>query len=750
MRATGRTELVLVAGYSGIGKSSLVQELRRTVVGARGYFVSGKYDQYRRDIPYATLVQAFQELLRQILTESDERIQVWKAALWEGLGVNAQLIVDLIPQLELVLGPQPPVPTLLPSEAENRLHLVFQRFLRVFARQEHPLVLFLDDLQWLDLASLRLLAFLLTSPDRQALLLIGAYRDNEVGPSHPLTGALEEIRRSGVCLRELVLEPLSPAHLTQLVADTLRRPAEEAAPLAQLIHDKTEGNPFFAIHFLSTLYREGLVVYDGDDGRWHWDLDAIRRQGFTDNVVELMLGKLKRLPTATQEALTSAACIGNTVDARTLALLTDLTEDQLHVILREALHEGLLSRVDASYTFLHDRVQEAAYALLDPAHRPARHLRIGRLLLAHTPQEELAENIFEIAGQLNRGTSLISSAAEKERLAELNLLAGKRAKAATAFALALDYLTVGTTVLGPAAWDSSYELAFTLQVERAECEYLVGNFACSEELLALALDHARCLLDQVWVYRLRQRLYQHSGRWPEAMSTSLEALRLFGISLPEGDAAIWTATDAEIALVEVNLRGRRIADLADIPFTDDAEMRALIGLLAEAMPLIYVMRPLLWPLITARGVNLCLRHGHAEESPFVYSCYAMVLVGICHDIPSALQFSRDVPHAERAPSRSSASGGGSCCFTTPPSSASGVNTSRTSLPLLDQAFHACLDSGDLVYVGYLTYHAIWLHLENGDPLERVVELARPLCGLRSAEPQRHRLQRQPGPSSSSP
>lgn len=722
VRTTGRKELVLVSGYSGVGKTSLVQELWRPVAAAGGYFTVGKYEQYQRDIPYATLVQAFRELLQQILTESNERIRAWKAALQEALGVNGRLIVDLIPELELVLGPQPPVPKLLPGEAENRFRLVFERFIGVFARREHPLVLFLDDLQWLDPATLRLMAWLQAGHGDQALLLIGAYRDNEVNPSHPLTGILNEIRRSEVRRQELVLGPLSPPHLTQLVVDTLRRSAGDVAPLVQLVHDKTAGNPFFAIHFLTTLYREGQVIYHGDDVRWHWDLDAIRRQGFTDNVVELMLGRLRRMQATTQRALMLAACVGSTVEAGTLALLNDLTEDQLHGLLQAAMDEGLLWRVDGGYTFLHDRVQEAAYALLAPEQRAGQHLQIGRALLAHLSRDRLAENVFDIVGQLNRGASLITAATEKEHLAELNLIAGKRAKAAAAFASALNYLTAGTALLGPGAWDRSYELAFALHVERAEGEYLIGNYAGSEELLALALDRARSLLDRVWVFRLRQRLYQLSGRWPDAMTAALKGLELLGVTFPEDDEEIRAATEAEIELIQVNLRGRTIADLANVPLSDDAEVRALIGLLAEATPQSYNTRWLLWPLIVAKSVNLCLQRGHGEESPFIYCSYCMMLAGLYHNIPSAFEFSKmSLTLNERLPGANALRG--RLLFFHASVVSIWCQHFRMVLPLLDEAFSACLASGDLLWASYLTYHAIWLHLENGDPLEQVADIA---------------------------
>ena len=721
VRTIGSTQFVFVSGNPGIGKTSLAQELRRPVAEARGYFASGKYDQYRRAIPFAPLATALQGLLRQVLTESGERIHAWKTALLDALGVNGQLIVDLVPQLELIIGPQPPVPPMLPSEAENRLHLVFQRFLGVFARQEHPLVLLLDDLQWLDPASLRLLAYLLTNLREHALLLIGAYRDNELTPAHPLVITLEEMRRSRVPLRELVLWPLSPVQLTHLVADTLRQPDEVIAPLAQLIHDKTAGNPFFATHFLISLYREGLLAYDGGDACWVWNLKAIRRQRFTDSVVDLMLGKLKRAPATAQHMLMLSACLGSKVDFPTLALVAGLSEDQLDAALREPLDEGLLARGDDGFAFLHDQVQEAAYALLAPEQRAAQHLDIGRTLLAHTPPERLADRVSEIVGQLNRGASLISSAAEKGQLAELNLIAGRRAKAATAYASAANYLSAGTASLDPGAWESRYELAFSLHLDLAECEYLVGDFAHAEELLALALDHARSVLDQARVHHLRQRLLQLSGRFQEAMSTTLTALGLFGVSVPDNDDEKRSAMDAEIRLIDENLRGRRIADLADVPLTDDAEVRALSDLLSEAIPLLYAVGRDA-PLMAAKGVNVCLRRGHVEASPFIYSLHAVGLGGTGKDLAAAGQFSAmALALNERSPAASVWRGR---LLYNHAVISIWRHHFRASLPLMDQAFRACLDCGDFIYGGNIARNTVRLSLENGDPLEDVVDTAR--------------------------
>ena len=444
---TGVPELVLVSGYSGVGKSSVVNELHRVLVPPRGLFASGKFDQYNRDIPYATLAQALQSLVRPLLNKSEAELQDWRNALQAALGPNGLLIADLVPELKLIIGAQPPIPDLSPQDAKGRFQVVFRRFIGVFARPEHPLALFLDDLQWLDVATLDLLEDLLTRPDVQHLMLIGAYRDNEVGSAHPLMRRLEAIRKAGASVQEIVLAPLTREDLGELIGDSLHCEPERATLLAQLMHEKTAGNPFFVVQFMSALAEEGLLTFDRGDARWSWDLNRIRAKGYTENVVDLMVGMLNRLPVETQKALSQLACIGNSAEFALLTMVYQRSKEEMHDTLWEAVRTGLVFRSEGAYRFLHDRVQEAAYSLIPEELRAAAHLRIGRLLAAHTPEEKRKEAIFEIVNQLNRAVALITSQDEREQLAELNLIAGKRAKASTAYTSALKYLIAGAALL---------------------------------------------------------------------------------------------------------------------------------------------------------------------------------------------------------------------------------------------------------------------------------------------------------------
>ena len=718
---TGAPEIVLVSGYAGIGKSSLVHELQKPIVRERGFFASGKFDQYKRDIPYATIVEAFTELVREILAESEEGVAAWKERLTAALGVNGQLIVDVIPPVELIIGRQPPAPALTPIEAQNRFRIAFRRFIAVFARTEHPLALFLDDLQWADSASLELLQDLITHPEARHFLVIGAYRNNEVTPAHPLMLTLDKVRKVGARISDIVLGPLSREQLTTLVSDTLHCSREDAAPLSRLVDEKTAGNPFFVIQFLTALHEERLIEFDELAEAWRWDMAKIHAKGFTDNVVDLMVGKLARLPESTQEALKQLACLGSTAEISILTSVFGRPEQDLHADLSAAVRAGLVLRLDVAYKFLHDRVREAVYSRIPEELRAEAHLRIGRLLLSRLPEEAFAERVFEVANQLNHSVALITDPHEKETLSRLNFQAGRKAKASIAYASARRYLAQATALLPEDAWSARYEDTFALYLELSECEYLVGEFQSADELFTMLLGRARRSSDRANVYSLRMRHYLVSGRCADGATVALEALELFGVTFPESDEEIEAAFAAEHREVSVNLRGRSIAGLASAPVVKDPDVRGILGLLVEAMPCIFISRPKMFGLLVTKILSFSLRYGNAEESCAGYTGYGIMLVAAFGDIPSGFAFSEmSLKLNEKFDDRKRR---GMFLHVH-----GNLNFWRrhiaSGLPILERAFAACLEVGDLVMAGHCAFGMVWHLLEKGDPLEEVLEASR--------------------------
>ena len=620
--ASGTPELALVSGYSGIGKSSVVNELHKELVPPRGLFASGKFDRYKRDIPYATLAQAFESLIHPLLGKSETELIAWRDALSEALGPNGQLMVDLVPELRLIIGEQLSVPALPPQDAQRRFQRVFRRFIGVFARPEHPLALFLDDLQWLDAATLDVLEDLLTQPDVQHLMLIGAYRDNEVSSAHPLVRKLEVIRQAGAKVREIILAPLTCQDLGRLVADSLHCEPERATPLARLVHDKTAGNPFFAVQFISALAEESLLRFDHASRSWTWDVSRIGSKGFTDNVVDLMLGKLNRLPVETQQALKALACLGNSAEIATLAVVQGMSEEEVHSDLWEALRLEFIVRSEGSYKFVHDRVQEAAYSLISEELRAEAHLQIGRALTAHTPAERREESIFEIVNQLNRGAVLISSQDEREQLAELNLMAGKRASASTAYSAALKYFVAGAAVLPSDCWVRRHELAFGLELYRAECEFLTGELAAADERLTILSPRAANTIERANIECLRIDLYTTLDQTDRAVSACLEYLWHLGVEwsphLKDEDVL------REYERIRARIGTRPIEELIGLPLMSDPESLATLDVLVKVFPSALVTNENLFSMAVFRAVNLSLERGHGDGSCVAYVYFGKI------------------------------------------------------------------------------------------------------------------------------
>lgn len=537
------SELFLVAGYSGIGKSALVQEIYKPITKRRGYFIRGKFDQFQRNIPYAAIIQAFKELIEQLLTESTAQLRKWQGKLLEALGNNGQLIIDVIPAVELIIGKQPALPELGAIEAQNRFNLVFQKFIQVFCQPQHPLVIFLDDLQWVDAATLKLLELMLTGQDNLGnLLLIGAYRDNEVSPAHPLIMSLEDMEQQGATVNQITLTPLNLDCISQLIADTLHSDQEAVQSLAQLVLSKTGGNPFFVNEFLKTLYAENLLTFEfASFPGWYWETRKIEALGITDNVVELTINKIKKMPAPTQQALSLAAAIGADFDLKTLSLISNQSPAQIFRNLNSAIQAELIQPASSldeelliqKYRFGHDRIQQAAYALVEEEKKPALHLKIGRLLWKNAQQERLNEQLFTIVDHLNLGVGLLTNSSEKEAIAKLNLAAGEKAKAATAYQAAYQYLQDGLQLLELQPWQTQYDLALTLYEETAEAAYLSTDFVGMTRLAKVVQREAKTLLEKVRICEIQIQAYVAQNKLHLALETALHLCQELGVSFPK-------------------------------------------------------------------------------------------------------------------------------------------------------------------------------------------------------------------------
>ena len=695
----GKTEITFIAGFSGVGKTAVVNEIHKPIVQKRGYFIRGKFDQLQRGIPFAGFIQAFEDLIEQLLSETDEQIKQWKEQILAALGEQAQVIIDLVPGLEKIIGKQFPVAELSGSAAQNRLNLLFQRFINVFAKDTHPLVIFLDDLQWADVTSLQLIKFLISESkeyenkpklslanvfeqnndkkeDIKSLLIIGAYRDNEVSISHPLYLLIQELENINTNLETIELKPLNQTDLNSLVSDTLRCERDDAIPLSQMIFSKTKGNAFFIHQFLKSLYKDEIIKFNFEKYNWQCDIAEVRKLALTDDVVEFTALQIQRFPKYTQDVLKLAACIGNEFDLRTLAIINQKSEIDTASEFWPALKEGIafpknedyklaqdsqyLSIIDdhiinhkvtsskdtkdlkqqnrrfATYKFLHDRVQQAAYSLISEEQKKSVHLQLGHLLLENIPVEEREENIFILVNQFNKAVELICDPAERYVLAKMNLSAGRKALLSTAYVTADNYLTTGINLLTDNSWEIDYDLSLGLYIAAAEAKYLSGDFEKTEKINEIVLLNVKTLFDKVKIYEIKIELYKSRNQGLHAISTGVELLKSFGVYFPEHPSP----QDIETALQEtqLSLADKQIEDLVNLPKMTQSEELVVMNILSRLLPITYISNPSLFPLVALQQVNISLKHGNCPTSAVAYEMYAIILFSLKEDLNLSYKF----------------------------------------------------------------------------------------------------------------
>jgi predicted ATPase/serine phosphatase RsbU (regulator of sigma subunit)/tRNA A-37 threonylcarbamoyl transferase component Bud32 len=652
----GTTEVVLIGGYSGVGKSSLVREVQKPITALRGYFLSGKYDQYNRSEPFSAILQVLSSLVRMILTEPPESIARWRERILSALGSNGKVITDILPDLIHIIGEQKSVAEMGANENANRFYAVFLEFIRVFADREHPLAIFLDDMQWADSASLHLLRTLLEDRSTGSLFIMLAYRDNETDANHPFTLLIEDIKKESGSLPSIILKPLSNANIGELLSDSLYTPTDKVQPLADLLGSKTGGNPFFITELLKQLIRQDLIRFDGTagsegQGAWIWDLSKIKEAAISDNVVELLLERMRSLPKESQDLLRTASSIGSTFDLFTLAEITNYNYKEIIKLIGDTVREELFIPIGEEYRridslgddkseenrntalsirlrFQHDRVQQAGYELLSAEERPKLHLSIAKVLLSSTSKEMIEEKIFDIVSHCNKGVNATTSQDDLIRFLQLNRIAAKRARSAAAYSPCLDYLKSADKLLRQInsdeekIWNNDYQLAYDLYRGLAEAEYLNGNFEASEKLIANILKHVKTPLEKAETYKILIIQYSLKAAYKESVDAGLDALRLLGINISKEN--VDEAIGKEVARIKELSEGKATESLIDAPLMENPEMKAAVTLLTDLMSPCWNSYPNMFPLLVFRTVNLYLEHGLNPVS-YGYSCYGIIL-----------------------------------------------------------------------------------------------------------------------------
>ncbi|BAY10183.1 trifunctional serine/threonine-protein kinase/ATP-binding protein/sensor histidine kinase [Calothrix sp. NIES-2098] len=719
--ARARSELMLVAGFSGIGKTAAINEVHKPIVRQRGYFIKGKFDQFQRNIPLSAFLQAFRDLIEQLLSETDTQLAQWQNKILSALGENAQVIIEVIPELERIIGKQPAVPELSGSAAQNRFNILFQKFIQVFATKDRCLTIFIDDLQWADAASLKFMQLLMSDIDSRYLLLIGAYRDNEVSATHPLMLTLEEIQKSQTTVNTITLAPLDLLSVNQLIADTFSCSLELALPLTELIFSKTKGNPFFTTQFLKALYEERLIAFNFHGGYWECNIAQVRSLTLSDDVVDFMAVQLQKLPPATQEVLQLAACIGNTFDLETLAIVYEQSPTQTANDLWTALSEGLIlpqnhvykffqqeiflsdrelllngqsRKMTTSYKFLHDRVQQAAYSLIPQDQKQATHLKIGRRLLDNTPAADQHEKIFNIINHLNLGAELIAHPREREQLANLNLIAGRQAKSATAYEAALKYFNTGIMFLEAHSWQTQYDLTLSLYLAAAEAEYLNTNYQQADRQIETLLENVKDRLQKARVYEIKIQSLISQNRMQSAVDLALEVLQMLGVSLDQ----------QAIATLDIEA-------LIDLPEMTDLNKLAALRILMTVGPAVFLANPQMYASVVFTMANLCMRYGNSSLAAYAYVAYGLLLCS-GGDIESGYKFGQiAIELLDRFDSRKLKSKVYMLFYG---SILHWKAHFQNSLQPLQEAFQLGLETGDLEFAAYsaTTYCDFCFHTES--------------------------------------
>ncbi|MGE5614934.1 MAG: AAA family ATPase [Bacillota bacterium] len=728
-------EFILVSGYAGTGKTMLVNEVLKPIASQKGFFAYGKFDQLRQNIPYAPFASAMGSVIRQLMIESSKDLEAWRKKIRRALGQSGAVIAGLIPEVEMIIGYQPPVETLRPIEAQNRFLMVFGNFIKVFAEKDHPLVIFLDDLQWADLSSLQLIRNLCRDAGSSCLLLVGAYRDNEVTEKHPLSVALEDIKNNGTTVRQIYLDRFTRMETRDFIAEALHCSREKAEGLARILYQKTCGIPFFLCRLLKSVCDDNIIKFNMKKGCWEWKTEAVHGLQTPDDIAGLVSQRMQKLPEETRAVIRLAACIGNTFDLKILSYLCDKDEDEITRVLMPAVQEELVlpvpherkdllgsyhGTVSGAYEFLHDMVRQASYSLLTEEERKKTHVNAGRLILQNIGHNGADVKILPILDHINRGLDLIKDQEERLKLAEYNLAAGRKAKSSAAFDPALSYFRAGIELLPDDSWKSCYQLCSALYLECAQCEYLVGDTSKAEQLFDVIIRQMETELERADVYTLKMELYSGTGEYPKATQIGLNALKRLGMNFPEYPGRFDNA--AELLLYKWLMRNKSSSDLLYIHEMKDPVQRKVAQLLIALIFATCTSRPDIYALAILKAGNHAVKYGNTDIASIGYLGYGIIEGSVLGNYAAGYEFGKTaIKFAEEYGRNLSKS---IVYFTVGSLISHWVHYWKEGLQYLHEAVKYAIEAGSVLMIGF-SYGVI---LENkylmGTPLPEVLDEAR--------------------------
>ncbi|MEN8905938.1 MAG: AAA family ATPase, partial [Clostridiales bacterium] len=638
--------LIVVSGSTGIGKSVLVNEIKKMVVENEGYFISGKYEQNKNNEPYFAIVNSFNSLINQVLLENEEHINLWKKKISNSIGKNASIIVEMIPKLELLIGKQNTFFEVSVSEAQNRFNNTYKKFINACATEKNPLVIFLDDVQWSDSSSLKLIDTVLQDNKIKNILFIVSYRDDEVDEQHENYELINKLVNSDYVSEKINLEKLNLNDIKEFVKDMMQLSNEDTEILAKISFNKTKGNPFFIKQFFKSIYKNNLIWFDKDSMKWNFDKNSIISHYETENVIQLMEKRIEKLSIKTKKVLEVASCIGTQFSFKILLKLIS-NRKEITLSLLEAVNEEVIIPLGDSYNYLydnnyqfvkdlefkffHDRIQNMVYNLFNFNKKEDLHKMIGDIILKEYDSIETGIKIFDVINHFNIYNEKLRIKTDRLKLAQLYLLAGSKAKETIAYSNAYECFEKGIENLENTDWGRYYNLTFRLYFNSLEASYLISKFENLENRTKILLENANNLNDKAKVYEISILAFNMQGNIEKALKTASKAMKLFGVNLSINPNAITVFKEFLSAGLAIKLKGMN--NIINVPEMKNEKRIALFNIFGSILAAAYLSKTDLFMLISFRVVKYSLKYGNnMTYSGVGYVCYAAFLCGVLENI----------------------------------------------------------------------------------------------------------------------